>query len=249
MSVLEVRGLHKSFGAIDVINNIDLKVLPGERHAIIGPNGSGKTTLFNLVTGWIRPSGGDILINGELQHLLTPQRVTNKGFARSFQRNLLLEGLSVFENLRLAVQAQHPSRRNFLVSTKRFREVHEQAEIAGQLMNLTAVLSRAVNQLSYGEKRQLEVAIALCSRPKILLLDEPAAGTSPEERAHLVALIKDLPKTMTLLLVEHDMDVVFGVADNITVLSQGRIIASGSPQSIRDNAVVREAYLGRRHHA
>jgi branched-chain amino acid transport system ATP-binding protein len=142
VSVLEVRGLHKSFGAIDVINNIDLKVLPGERHAIIGPNGSGKTTLFNLVTGWIRPSGGDILINGELQHLLTPQRVTNKGFARSFQRNLLLEGLSVFENLRLAVQAQHPSRRNFLVSTKRFREVHEQAEIAGQLMNLTAVLSR-----------------------------------------------------------------------------------------------------------
>lgn len=249
MSVLEVRRLCKSFGAIDVINNIDLKILPGERHAIIGPNGSGKTTLFNLVTGWIRPSGGKILINGDLQHALTPQSVTRMGFARSFQRNLLLEGLSVFENLRLAAQAQHPSRRNFLVSPQRFSEVNEQAEIAGQMMNLSAVFLRAVNQLSYGEKRQLEVAIALCSRPKILLLDEPAAGTSPEERARLVALIKDLPKTMTLLLVEHDMDVVFGVADAITVLSQGRVIASGSPQSIRDNAVVREAYLGRRNHA
>ncbi len=249
MSVLELRQLRKSFGAIDAVNSIDLKVSSGERHAIIGPNGSGKTTLFNLVTGWIRPDGGEILINDESQHELTPQRVTAMGFARSFQRNSLLVGLTVFENLRLAAQAQYPARRNCYLSPNRFSAINEQADAAGRLMNLADVFPRFVNQLSYGTKRQLEVAIALCSRPKILLLDEPAAGTTPAERARLITLIKNLPKNMTLLLVEHDMDVVFGVADTITVLSQGRIIASGTPAAIRDNAVVREAYLGRRHHA
>jgi branched-chain amino acid transport system ATP-binding protein len=249
MSILEIRNLHKSFGALDAVNDIDLRIRRGERHAIIGPNGSGKTTLFNLITGWIKPNRGEIFIDGVRQEALTPQEITKKGFARSFQRNMLLEGLTVFENLRLGVQAGCPSRRSILKSCDAFADVREKAQTTANLMQLDALLGRTVGQLSYGEKRQLEVAIALCSSPKILLLDEPAAGTSPVERIRLVELIRNLPKEITLVLVEHDMDVVFGVAESITVLSRGQIIASGTPEEIRANRQVQEAYLGRRGHA
>jgi branched-chain amino acid transport system ATP-binding protein len=249
MNILEVTGLCKSFGAIEVISNLTFSIKAGERHAIIGPNGAGKTTLFNLITGWDKPSSGEIYIEGAPCHGMSPQAVTRCGFSRSFQRNMLLEGLTVIENIRLACQAVNSSRRSVFGSCHGFPDVINAAKSIASQMQLGEVHHREVKHLSYGQKRQLEVAIALCSNPRILLLDEPAAGTSPKERKQLIELIQKLPAEITLLLVEHDMDVVFNVAEKITVLSYGTMLASGTPQEIRSNPQVREAYLGKRSNA
>lgn len=245
MSALEIRNLRKSFGGLEVISNIDLTVPFGERHALIGPNGAGKTTLFNLVTGWLTPTQGEIRIGGQVIGG-KPDVVTRAGLARSFQKNTLLDGLTVLENLRIACQANHPSRRSLFRSPSDFKEVLAQSLRVAQQMHLVDLLGRNVKELSYGQKRQLEVAVALCSRPRILLMDEPAAGTSPAERAKLIALINALPRNLTILLVEHDMDVVFATCEIVTVLSYGKVLATGSRREIQDNPAVVEAYLGHR---
>jgi len=247
MAMLDIVGLNMAFGALSVINDLHLAVEPGERHAVIGPNGAGKTTLFNLITGWYRPSAGRIMVDGHDVTGLTPQDITFRGLARSFQRNTLFEGLTVEENLRLAVQAHHASRWRVLADRGRFADVIDQSRTVATRMGLDNVLGMPVNALSYGQKRQLEVGMALCSSPKLLLLDEPAAGTSPSERQRLVELIGRLPREVTLLLVEHDMDVVFGVCERITVLSYGKLLASGTPEEVRANQDVRNAYLGKGH--
>jgi branched-chain amino acid transport system ATP-binding protein len=246
MSALEARNLHKRFGGLEVIANLNLTVPPGQRRAVIGPNGAGKTTFINLVTGWLSPTSGNVFVDG---HAVAgrPEKVTRSGIARSFQRNMLLEDLTVVENLRVACQAFHPCRRVFWRSKQAFATVIEKAERAAERMHLTDILAVPAKHLSYGQKRQLEVALALCSEPKILLMDEPAAGTSPQERARLIDLINGLPRDLTILLVEHDMDVVFATCDLITVLSYGKVLATGTRREIQDDPTVMEAYLGHRH--
>lgn len=244
MSALEIRNLSKSFGGLEVISGLNLLIAKGQRHAVIGPNGAGKTTLFNLVTGWLAPSGGEIFIDDVPLKHGHPDAVTRGGLSRSFQKNMLLENVTVLENLRVACQATHRSRYSMFRSKSSFPEVIAKARRAAELMHLEPLLNRLVKELSYGQKRQLEVAIALCAEPKILLMDEPAAGTSPDEREHLVGLINDLPRDLTIVLVEHDMDVVFAICDIITVLSYGKVLATGNKDDIRANPQVIEAYLG-----
>jgi branched-chain amino acid transport system ATP-binding protein len=245
MVSLEIDGLYKSFGALAVIADLSMTLAAGERHAVIGPNGAGKTTLFNLITGWLASDRGTIRIDGADIAGLPPHEVTRRGVARSFQRNTLMNGLTVGENLRLAAQAQHRSRFRLFASPLAFRDVLARARATADQMQLADCFDRRVNELSYGQKRQLEVAMALCSEPQILLLDEPAAGTSPAERLRLVELINRLPRQVTVVLVEHDMDVVFDVCERITVLSYGRVLASGDPQAVRNDPAVRDAYLGK----
>ncbi|MTV14052.1 MULTISPECIES: ABC transporter ATP-binding protein [Bradyrhizobium] len=246
MSTLEVRNLHKAFGGLDVISNLNLAVPPGQRRAVIGPNGAGKTTFLNLITGWLTPTSGEVLVDAQVV-ATHPEKVTQAGIARSFQRNMLLENLTVMENLRVACQAFDPRRRVFWRSKREFGGLFEKARQAAERMHLADILEVPVTHLSYGQKRQLEVALALCANPKILLMDEPAAGTSPQERARLIDLINRLPKELTILLVEHDMDVVFATCDIITVLSYGKVLATGTRREIQENPAVIEAYLGRRH--
>ncbi|MHC2332862.1 ABC transporter ATP-binding protein [Bradyrhizobium sp. USDA 4454] len=246
MSTLEVRNLHKAFGGLDVISNLNVTVPPGQRRAVIGPNGAGKTTFLNLITGWLTPTSGEVLVDGQAV-ATDPEKVTHSGIARSFQRNMLLEGLTVMENLRVACQAFDPRRRVFWRSKGEFGDLFEKARQAAERMHLIDILDVPVTDLSYGQKRQLEVALALCADPKILLMDEPAAGTSPQERARLIDLINRLPKDLTILLVEHDMDVVFATCDIITVLSYGKVLATGTRRDIQEDSAVIEAYLGHRH--
>jgi branched-chain amino acid transport system ATP-binding protein len=173
--------------------------------------------------------------------------VTRGGLSRSFQKNMLLESVTVLENLRVACQAFHPSCHSFLRLPTSFPEVRRKASRAAEMMQLDNCLDRTVKELSYGQKRQLEVAIALCAEPRILLMDEPAAGTSPAERANLIRLINGLPSNLTIVLVEHDMDVVFAICDVVTVLSYGKVLATGSKGEIQNNPEVIEAYLGKPH--
>lgn len=238
MTHLSVRGLSKSFGALSVIDKFDLELPQGSRHALIGPNGAGKTTLFNMLSGWLTPDSGTVCIGGSSIIGISPQNVTRAGMARSFQKNALFDELTVGESLWLAINARKS--RGHLEGT----ESETLHDVARQ-MELEAVLDTHTNTLSYGQKRQLEVALSLACGPDILLLDEPASGTSPAERAKLVRLLSSLPEHLTLLLVEHDMDVVFGVCDGITVLNYGCIVASGSPDEIKRDPAVRAAYLGR----
>jgi branched-chain amino acid transport system ATP-binding protein len=247
MSALEIRNLRKAFGGLQVISDLDLKVPSGQRHAVIGPNGAGKTTLFNIITGWQPPTSGEILIQGVPVQQGRPDLVTRGGLSRSFQKNMLLESLTVLENLRVACQAFHTSRHSLFRACRSFSDVVRKAHDAAEQMHLDHVLGRNVNELSYGQKRQLEVAIALCAEPRILLMDEPAAGTSPDERANLIKLINGLSPELTILLVEHDMDVVFAICDVITVLSYGKVLATGTKNEIQSNSRVIEAYLGHRH--
>jgi len=246
MSALEVRKLCKAFGGLNVISDLNLTVPPGQRRAVIGPNGAGKTTFLNLVTGWLTPTSGDVLVDGRAV-ATNPEKVTHSGIARSFQRNMLLEDLTVMENLRVACQAFDRCRRVFWRSKREFTDLIEKARRAAERMHLTDILQVPAKHLSYGQKRQLEVALALCADPKILLMDEPAAGTSPQERAQLIDLINKLPKDLTIVLVEHDMDVVFATCDIITVLSYGKVLATGTRREIREDRTVIEAYLGHRH--
>ena len=247
MSALEIRNLRKAFGGLEVIANLNLTILDGQRHAVIGPNGAGKTTLFNLITGWEPPTSGEIMIHGVPVKQGRPDLVTRGGLSRSFQKNMLLESITVLENLRVACQAFHPSRHSLLRSRNKFADVIRGARRAAEQMHLDTCLDRKVNELSYGQKRQLEVAIALCAEPKILLMDEPAAGTSPDERANLIELINNLSPDLTIVLVEHDMDVVFAICDVVTVLSYGKLLATGTKDEIQSNPQVIEAYLGQHH--
>lgn len=249
MNALEIKNLRKAFGGLEVISNFNLSIPQGQRHAVIGPNGAGKTTLFNLVTGWMPPTGGEIMIHGQKLKPGHPDAVTRGGLSRSFQKNMLLENVTVLENLRIACQASHPSRRSLLRSKDSFPEIIEKAHGVAVQMHLETRLDRKVSELSYGQKRQLEVAIALCAEPKILLMDEPAAGTSPDERERLISLINELPRDLTIILVEHDMDVVFGICEIITVLSYGKVLATGTKDEIQANPRVIEAYLGQQRHA
>jgi branched-chain amino acid transport system ATP-binding protein len=245
MSAISLNAVTKRFGASEIIRGVDLTVNSGERHALIGPNGAGKSTLFNLISGQIRPSSGEIFLNGRRSDRDAPEMIARRGIARSFQITSLFARLTVFETLRLGVMATHNVRFCFWRTAASRRDVTQDVLALLKDVNLTHRADTLVTELPYSEQRALELAVTLALRPEVILLDEPTAGMSVEEAAQTVALVRRLTAGRTLLVVEHDMDVVFSLCDRISVLVHGRIIATGTPDEIANNESVNEAYLGK----
>jgi len=242
--LLEIERLSRYFGALSAVNGVSLSVAARERRAIIGPNGAGKTTLFNLITGHLAPNSGRIVFDGVPITGRPPYVIARRGLSRSFQRTNVFPRLSVLENFRLAAAAGEPgSYRLFGSITALPRPLARAREVA-EAVGLAERLRDAAGRLSYGEQRQLEVGIALATAPKLLLLDEPTAGMSPEETQRMTRLLAALPREVTLLIIEHDMDVVFSLADRITVLHYGEVLTEGPPDAVRTDARVYEVYLG-----
>jgi ABC-type branched-subunit amino acid transport system ATPase component len=245
---LETRGLHKSFGALPVANDINFQLEQGTRHALIGPNGAGKTTFVNLVTGVLQPSAGRILLGGEdITHLPQAARV-KRGLARTFQINALFRRLSVVENITLAISEHEGVAGDFFRPAGRYRVVIEEAYALLDSLGLADEALRPVNELAYGRQRLVEIAVSLGLKPKVLLLDEPAAGVPSGEAGAIVDTIERLPSHVTLLIIEHDMDLVFRLASRITVLVQGSVLVEGPPSEIAADPQVRQVYLGEREH-
>jgi branched-chain amino acid transport system ATP-binding protein len=242
--LLKVDNLAKHFGGIVATDDLSLSVAPGELHAVIGPNGAGKTTLISQLSGQLTPDAGRIQFADTDITSLPMYKRSALGLARSFQITSLFLDLSVLDNVALAVQAHAGHSFHFWRDARKEPELREPARAALERAGLGTRADRPASLLSHGEHRQLELAMALAGSPRMLLLDEPMAGLGPEESARMVAMLRSLKGEMTILLVEHDMEAVFALADCITVLVYGRAIASGAPAEIRANAAVREAYLG-----
>ena len=242
-AILALDALRRTFGALPAVNGVTLSVAPRERRAIIGPNGAGKTTLFNLITGQLAPTSGRILYEDAPIATLPPYARARRGISRSFQRTNVFPRLAVRENLRLAAAARGRGSYDLLGSVSRLWVPMERSRSAAEAVGLTDRLDTPAGALSYGEQRQLEIGIALATDPKLLLLDEPTAGMSPEETQRTAAFVRKLAGHVTIVLVEHDMEVVMGISDRITVLNYGEVLAEGTPAEIRDNADVRRVYL------
>ncbi|SMF76172.1 amino acid/amide ABC transporter ATP-binding protein 1, HAAT family [Tistlia consotensis] len=241
---LELVGVAKSFGAIPVVRGVDLQIPAGERHAVIGPNGAGKSTLFNLVSGLFPLSGGDIRLRGRSIAGLPPHRINRSGLARSFQITNIFHRLSVFENLRIGVMARHGLRFGLFRPVARMRQVNEEARAILALVRLEARAEDLAGDLTYSEQRALEIGMTLTTGADVILLDEPTAGMSREETDRAVELIREVTAGKTLLMVEHDMSVVFSLCDRVSVLVYGEILATDTPERISANRAVQEAYLG-----
>jgi branched-chain amino acid transport system ATP-binding protein len=242
--ILTLRGLRKSFGPTEIIRGVDLDLLPDERHALIGPNGAGKSTLFHLVSGHLRPSAGQIVFDGHRIDGRQPHEVNRLGLARSFQITNLFPRLSVFENLRIAVMRPRGLHYDLWRLVARDAAVRESTERLLELVRLQRRAATLAGELSYSEQRSLEIAMTLACDPQAILLDEPMAGMSNEETAYTADLIRTVTGGRALLIVEHDMQVVFSISDRISVLVYGEVIATGTPAQIRANPAVKEAYLG-----
>jgi branched-chain amino acid transport system ATP-binding protein len=242
--VLETVGLSRSFGGLAAVREVSIALHEGELQAVIGPNGAGKSTLVNLLSGELKPSAGRIRLMGRDIAGEPAWRMTHLGIGRSFQRTNILAPLAVIENVRLAVQAMRASVRQLLEPADAKRALIEQAEAVLARVGLAGVGSHIAGTLSHGHQRQLEIAMALAGEPKVLLLDEPMAGMGPEESERMTQLLKDLARDHAVLLIEQDMDFVFAVADWMTVMVDGAVLAEGTPPSIRANAAVQKAYLG-----
>jgi branched-chain amino acid transport system ATP-binding protein len=244
VKALDVQALSKNFGGLWAIRDISLEIEEGERRAIIGPNGAGKTTLFHLISGFLFPSSGHLSLFGrEVTNLQAYQRAA-LGMARTFQVTNLFQKLTLFENILLGVQAIKRARFCFYRRVISFREIIYETERLLKEWNLWEKKDLLLKNLSYGEQRQIEVIMALATKPRLLLLDEPTAGLSPAETALVTSIIKGLPREITTILIEHDMDVAFEIAEKITVLHFGSILAEGSLEQIKGNPKVTEIYLG-----
>jgi branched-chain amino acid transport system ATP-binding protein len=241
---LELVGLTRAFGELRAVDSVSLKVAPGARHAVIGPNGAGKSTLFALVAGTLKASEGRVLLEGaDVSHVHEAQRV-GKGIVRTFQHSTLFLNLSALENVMLATQRRAGTSWAMFGSWRRRTPL---VDTSMELLRRVGLIDRhaaTAGALSHGERRQLEVAVALACEPRVLLLDEPAAGMSPAETASFTQLVRELPAEVTVLLVEHDLDVVFGLADAVTVLHLGRHLMTGTPEEVRGSSEVQTAYLG-----
>jgi branched-chain amino acid transport system ATP-binding protein len=242
--LLALQRLTRHFGALAALSGVSLSVDPRERRAVIGPNGAGKTTLFNVIAGALAPTAGAVVFAGEPITGLPVHAVARRGLSRSFQRTSLFPRLSVEENLRLAASARERGTYDLLGSVRRLTRPLARAREVAEAVGLSDRLTAPAGQLSYGEQRQLEVGVALAPSPRMLLLDEPTAGMSPEETTRMTRLLQALPRDVTMLIIEHDMDVVFSLADRITVLHHGEVLAEGAPEAVRADPRVYEVYLG-----
>jgi branched-chain amino acid transport system ATP-binding protein len=244
MSAVEVDNLAKVFGGLRAVDGVTLRVAPGERRALIGPNGAGKTTLFHCVTGTLTASSGHVRLFGDDVTNLPEYRRTERGMGRTFQITNVFADLTLAENLALAVVGT--DRRKWICHRplSAFPDVRERALAGLDAVGLRDRADHPVRLLSYGERRQLELALALATGPKVLFLDEPCAGLSPSERTRIFNMIRALPRDITLVVIEHDMDVALGLADRVTVMNRGRVMAEGTPDEVQANAQVRDVYFG-----
>ncbi|HEY3679136.1 MAG TPA: ABC transporter ATP-binding protein [Bradyrhizobium sp.] len=243
-TALSLSNVGKSFGHLEIIRGVSLDIKEGERHAIIGPNGAGKTTLFNLISGRFRLTSGEIQLNGIRIDQLPPHRINRMGLSRSFQITSIFHRMSVFENLRCALLWSMGYRYSFWTPLWRQRELNERTDAMLEDLNLAGRRDTAAGLLSYADQRALEIGMTIAGGASVILLDEPTAGMSNTETDNAVELIRRISTGKTLVMVEHDMKVVFDLADVITVLVYGKVIASGPPQMVRANPAVQEAYLG-----
>ena len=243
-AALQLVDVHKSFGITHIIRGVNLAVVQGERHAIIGPNGAGKSTLFHLVSGRFALSSGQVLLKGEDITGLPPYMINRRGLSRSFQVTNIFPRLSVFENIRCAVLWSLGYRYAFWRLVERARDVRERTELILEQIKLVARRDVPAGVLTYAEQRALEIGITIAGGAEVIMLDEPTAGMSRSETEHAVELIRRVTVGKTLIIVEHDMSVVFDLADRISVLVYGQVIATDTPERIRGNAAVQEAYLG-----
>jgi len=244
MNILETKGLHQDFSKLQVLSDVNLQVKAGERHAVIGPNGAGKTTLFNVITGTYRPSKGQVFFKGKDITGAPPYALTRLGMGRSFQITSTFDRMTTFQNIRLAVLSKRGIRFNLWRRVDKMEEVTREADEVIRRINLDRERDFPAGVLSYGKHRSLEISLALATDPELVLLDEPTAGMSRDETHHAVALIRRLTEGKTVVIIEHDMDVVFSLADRITVLHFGQILTTGTPEEIRRNQAVKDAYLG-----
>ncbi len=241
---IELKDLHKSFGKTQIIRGANLAVRPGERVAIIGPNGAGKSTLFNLISGRLTPTSGEVLLNGQRIDGKKPYEINRMGLSRSFQITNIFPKLSVFENLRCAVLWKLGYRYTFLRFLSRMHDANARTEELLRMIQLEHKRDVLATNLPYAEQRALEIGVTIAGGADVILLDEPTAGMSKSETRHFIELIRQVTQGKTLLTVEHDMGVVFGLADKIAVVVYGEVIAFDTPEAVRANARVQEAYLG-----
>jgi branched-chain amino acid transport system ATP-binding protein len=243
-TALRTEGLTRMFGGLAAVSGVSLECGVGRVHAVIGPNGAGKTTLINLLSGDLAPSAGRVFVDGRDVTGLASHRISQLGVGRSYQRTNVFMSFSAFENCRLAAQSRLRTSMRFLRPAAAYAGVNDAAERALAVTDLLSRKNRIASELSHGERRQLEVAMTLATSPRVLLLDEPLAGMGAEEAARMIGLLQRLAADHAMLLVEHDMDAVFAIASVLTVMVDGRVLASGTPAQIRANAQVQEAYLG-----
>jgi branched-chain amino acid transport system ATP-binding protein len=244
MTALAVENICKNFGGVGALANISLDVGRGERRVLLGPNGAGKTTLFHTISGAVMPSAGRITLFGLDITRLRPDRRARLGLARTFQISNLFPRLTVLDSVLLALGGSRGHGLQLIAPPSRYRSEYDKAHQLLEQWGLADTAQRIVRTLSYGEQRQLEIALALAGQPRLLLLDEPTAGLSPAETRRVVSMVQELPRDMTIVMIEHDMDVAFELADRIAVMHQGRLIADGDQAAIRTNKQVTDIYLG-----
>jgi branched-chain amino acid transport system ATP-binding protein len=243
-AIVATHGLSRRFGGLMAVNDVAIELRSGQLHAVLGPNGAGKTTLINLLSGDLPASGGRIRYKGEDITRLSPDRRSRIGIGRSYQKTNIFPAFTAFENCRLAAQSRAPRALHIVADAQRYAPVSDAARRALDAAGLSARGDRVASALSHGEQRQLEIAMVLATAPEVLLLDEPLAGMGAEEAGRMVELLKKIAPDHAILLVEHDMDAVFAVADTITVMVNGQVLESGPPAQIRASPAVRAAYLG-----
>jgi branched-chain amino acid transport system ATP-binding protein len=244
MNILETQGLYHDFSGLEVLFNVNLQVEEGERHALIGPNGAGKTTLFNVITGNFHPSKGQVFFKGKEITGAKPHQLARVGLGRSFQITSTFTRLTAFQNIRQAVLSKRGIRFQMFHILDKMQDITRETEEVLKRINLDRERDVPAGMLSYGKHRSLEISLALATDPDLIMLDEPTAGMSRDETHNAVELIRRLTEGKTVVIIEHDMDVVFSLADRITVLHYGEILATGSPVEIRENQAVKDAYLG-----
>ena len=244
MNILETKGLYHDFSGLEVLFNINFQVEEGERHAVIGPNGAGKTTLFNVITGTYTPSNGKIFFKGRDITGAKPHKLARLGMGRSFQITSTFSRLTTFQNLRMGILSKRGIRFNLFRKLDKMEAITDETDEVLKRINLDGERDIPASLLSYGKHRSLEVSLAMATDPELVMLDEPTAGMSRDETHTAVELIRRLTEGKTMVIIEHDMDVIFSLADRITVLHMGEILASGPPDEIKENQAVKDAYLG-----
>lgn len=244
--VLEVRGLSKNFGGVQAVSNVNLSIRAGDRHGILGANGAGKTTVFNLVCGVYPPTSGSVVLAGEDITTRSINYRVRKGLGRTFQITNLFQEMTVLENVILATAMAEAQYNRWFTRVDTLMGSREKAEKVLQRLGLEKASYRTVAEIGYGQQRELEVALALALEPKVLLLDEFTAGLSQVETASMVELVKGLPEDLAVIIIEHDLDVIFGLVDEMTVMNRGQVICEGSCQDVRENPLVAEVYIGQK---